>query len=97
MSYFSDRYGLPRDVIYNGLPLIDTTKTVIDKYCPAFLKHRDCSAERFRTFNGLCNNLENPYWGASLTAFRRLLQPDYSDGTIPLYPYTIKLNIFAYL
>jgi len=76
----SIQYGLPRDVIYNGLPLIDTTKTVIDKYCPAFLKHRDCSAERFRTFNGLCNNLENPYWGASLTAFRRLLQPDYSDA-----------------
>jgi len=74
------QYGLPGDVIYHGLPLIDTTKTVIDKYCPAFLKDRECSAERYRTFNGLCNNLDNPYWGASLTAFRRLIQPDYSDA-----------------
>lgn len=81
-------------MIYNGLPLIDTTKTVIDKYCPAFLKHRECTPERFRTFNGLCNNLENPYWGASLTAFRRLLEPDYADGSIFSFYCTIQTQIF---
>ena len=74
------QYGLPIDAVHNGLPLIDTRKTVIDQFCPAFLKKQKCTAKRFREFNGLCNNLDNPYWGAALTQFRRLLPPDYADG-----------------
>ena len=81
------RYGLPADAIHNGLALIDTSKTVIDQYCPSFLKMpyesadaTKCVAKRYREYNGLCNNLQHPYWGAALTAFRRLVPPDYADG-----------------
>ena len=74
------QYGLPVDAIHNGLPLIDTRKTVIDQFCPAFLKKQKCHAQRYREFNGLCNNLEHPHWGAALTQFRRMLPPDYADG-----------------
>ncbi|PRD28589.1 UNVERIFIED_CONTAM: pxt [Trichonephila clavipes] len=37
------------------------------------------STDRYRTFNGSCNNLEHPDWGMTSTAFRRLLRPDYAD------------------
>ena len=71
---------MPRDAIYAGLPLIDTRKTVIDRVCPAYLKKPACSVKRFREFNGMCNNLDNPHWGATLTTFRRLLPPAFADG-----------------
>lgn len=34
----------------------------------------------FRTVTGVCNNLENPFFGAAHTPFSRLLQPQYEDG-----------------
>ncbi|XP_077547312.1 peroxidasin isoform X2 [Haemaphysalis longicornis] len=51
------------------------------------LQHRqvpDCSDEcfhsRFRTYDGTCNNLQHPMWGASLTPFERLLPAEYENG-----------------
>lgn len=38
------------------------------------------SSSRYRSFDGLCNNLENPDLGATVTPFRRLLRPAYGDG-----------------
>ncbi|CAB0039484.1 unnamed protein product [Trichogramma brassicae] len=39
-----------------------------------------CFHNRYRSFDGRCNNLENPTWGASYTGFRRLLKPVYENG-----------------
>lgn len=39
-----------------------------------------CFHKKYRTLDGTCNNLGNPMWGASLTAFRRLLRPVYENG-----------------
>ena len=39
-----------------------------------------CYHRKYRTISGLCNNLQNPTWGASLTSFRRLLKPIYENG-----------------
>ncbi|KAJ7385166.1 heme peroxidase [Desmophyllum pertusum] len=36
--------------------------------------------ERYRSIDGTCNNLENPKWGAALSAFERIEFPDYADG-----------------
>uniref|UniRef100_A0A224YXI4 Peroxidase n=1 Tax=Rhipicephalus zambeziensis TaxID=60191 RepID=A0A224YXI4_9ACAR len=51
------------------------------------LQHRqvpDCSDtcfhSRFRTYDGTCNNLRHPMWGASLTPFERLLPAEYENG-----------------
>ncbi|XP_042906526.1 salivary peroxidase/catechol oxidase isoform X2 [Parasteatoda tepidariorum] len=34
----------------------------------------------YRTLNGSCNNLQHADWGMAMTAFKRLLRPDYADG-----------------
>ena len=45
---------------------------------------RDCSKEvnvnNYRTFDGVCNNLKNPTYGATTTPFRRILPAAYEDG-----------------
>lgn len=68
------------DAVHNGLPLIDTQRTVIDKFCPAYLKRPKCTIKRYREYNGMCNNLDHPHWGATLAPYRRLLPADYADG-----------------
>jgi hypothetical protein len=34
----------------------------------------------------MCNNLENPHWGAVMAPFRRLLAPNFQDGTTSILP-----------
>lgn len=74
------QYGLSKDAIANGLPLVDTTRTVIDGYCPAFLSTPKCEVERYRSVSGVCNNIDHPHWGAAMNAHHRFLAPDYADG-----------------
>ncbi|KAK4036552.1 hypothetical protein OUZ56_028603 [Daphnia magna] len=73
-------YNLNADAIHNALPLIDTQRTVIDGFCPAYLKRPKCTIKRYREYNGMCNNLDHPHWGATLSSYRRLLPADYADG-----------------
>ncbi|KAK3796951.1 hypothetical protein RRG08_032253 [Elysia crispata] len=40
----------------------------------------NCFHRRFRAMDGICNNLQNPTWGAANTAFRRLLPAIYENG-----------------
>ncbi|XP_015522628.2 uncharacterized protein LOC107226351 [Neodiprion lecontei] len=76
----AQKYGLTYDDIEKGLPLIDTSKTLIREVCPAFLSNVECRPGKYRRYDGLCTNLENPTWGATMTPFSRLLPPRYSDG-----------------
>jgi len=39
-----------------------------------------CYHERFRTFDGSCNNLQHPMKGACYMPYARLLQARYEDG-----------------
>ena len=39
---------------------------------------------RFRTINGVCNNLEKPFLGAADTPLSRLIPPQYEDGLASL-------------
>lgn len=39
-----------------------------------------CFHAKYRTADGMCNNLQNPTWGASYTGFRRILKPVYENG-----------------
>ena len=59
---------------------IDTSKTVIQDYCPEYLSNIRCEPTRYRDLEGRCNNLENPHWGASLVAHSRFLPAAFTDG-----------------
>jgi len=39
-----------------------------------------CFHNKYRTIDGICNNLRHPTWGSSYTGFRRILQPIYENG-----------------
>lgn len=41
--------------------------------------------DKYRTYNGSCNNLQNPNWGAALTPFYRLSNAEFSDGIVQKY------------
>lgn len=79
-TQIAQMYSLTREEIETRLPLIDTSKTLIYDVCPPFLKDVECRAGKYRRFDGLCTNLENPTWGASLSPFARLLPPRFADG-----------------
>lgn len=76
----ANQFGLSKDAIANGLPLIDTTKTVIRDFCPPYLMTPKCSIDRYRSVTGICNNLEHPDWGSAFVTHQRFLSPDYADG-----------------
>lgn len=52
--------------------------------CTAHRVEKNCSDlcfhKKYRTIDGSCNNFKHPMWGASLTAFRRILLPVYENG-----------------
>lgn len=52
--------------------------------CVAHREDKDCSDicfhNKYRSFDGSCNNFAHPMWGASLTGFRRILYPIYENG-----------------
>ena len=64
-------YALDYGTIFDVVSKIDTSKTVIYDYCPEYLKSVRCEPERYRNLEGLCNNLENPHWGAAMIAHSR--------------------------
>ncbi|KAK8779953.1 hypothetical protein V5799_018706, partial [Amblyomma americanum] len=71
----------PRDVTF-GLTKVDVRGTLAQALCP-YKTGRfapPCSAERFRRYDGYCNNLQNPYWGSANLRYLRFLPPNYADG-----------------
>lgn len=45
-----------------------------------------CNAsDKYRSYNGSCNNLEYPSWGAALTPFYRLANAEFDDGNYHIY------------
>ncbi|XP_065062497.1 peroxidasin homolog isoform X2 [Rhopilema esculentum] len=52
--------------------------------CTAHQNEANCSDlcfhMKFRSYDGSCNNLKHPMWGAALTPFGRLLSPIYENG-----------------
>uniref|UniRef100_A0A182JG00 Uncharacterized protein n=1 Tax=Anopheles atroparvus TaxID=41427 RepID=A0A182JG00_ANOAO len=41
-----------------------------------------CTSTPYRSFDGTCNNLQNPSWGAADTVFSRLIPANYADGKL---------------
>ncbi|KAL0832005.1 hypothetical protein ABMA28_001504 [Loxostege sticticalis] len=74
------KYGLTYEEIEKGLPLIDTSRTLIREVCPPVFSHVECRAGKYRRLDGLCNNLHHPTWGATMAPFQRLIGPLFADG-----------------
>ncbi|CAK1544082.1 unnamed protein product [Leptosia nina] len=47
-----------------------------------------CEKSRYRTYDGSCNNLENPGWGIPQQPYKRLLPFNYADG-ISKFPVSV--------
>ena len=51
--------------------------------CEAHRRSADCRDmcyhHKYRTFDGTCNNLQHPMWGASLIPLKRMLHPVYEN------------------
>jgi peroxidase len=73
-----DQFGLNRDQAAFGLNAFSITGTLIADKCPSGGPCEESSP--WRASDGSCNNIDNPLWGASNTAFQRLLLPEYKDG-----------------
>ncbi|XP_068231382.1 peroxidase-like [Palaemon carinicauda] len=76
----AQEYNLPKDVLINGFPLVDSFKTIVGAICPDFIPPTTCQVTKYRSYDGKCNNLDNPIWGSKNVAFKRRLPPDYADG-----------------
>lgn len=67
----SIRYDLNADDVNRFLPMIDTSKTLIRNVCPSCLSRVVCKPGKYRRADGLCNNVDNPSWGAAMSTFNR--------------------------
>ena len=73
-----DQFGLTGNQAGLGLNAFSITETLIGDKCP---KGGPCDPlAPYRNADATCNNLENPLWGSSNTAFQRILLPEYKDG-----------------
>ena len=55
-----------------------TAKPLI--FCPFNPKLACDATNKYQSFDGTCNNLKNPLYGAANTPFKRLMSPVYQDG-----------------
>lgn len=63
------------------LPDIDFSQTDLASRCPGDpVCPRAMARERYRTYDGSCNNLRHTAWGRSNTPYTRILPPDYEDS-----------------
>lgn len=75
VSSFTNEDLLSPDYLELLAQLSDCTAHRITPNCTDICYHG-----MYRTIDGSCNNFENPLWGSSLSAFRRLLPPMYENG-----------------
>lgn len=66
--------------------------------CPNFLVEplldcNDSTVRRYRTANGVCNNLVNPLFGSARRQFRRIVPPRYEDGVAQLRGTMQSMNV----
>lgn len=63
------------------LPEIDFSQTDLASRCPGDpICPVNAIRDKYRTYDGSCNNLRHTAWGKSNTPYTRLLPPDYEDG-----------------
>ncbi|XP_076294511.1 peroxidase isoform X2 [Lasioglossum baleicum] len=73
------RFGLEKDDCARFISTLSLHGTPLSSACS--LTQVDCNSEdKYRSIDGSCNNIENPTWGSAMTAYNRILFPQYFDG-----------------
>jgi len=77
---FKNSYPYVEEIAYTSRKILSGVK---DYKCP-YVAYADCNNsnlyDRYRTFDGRCNNKKNPMWGAFASPLARFFQPKYEDG-----------------
>lgn len=74
------RFGLDKNDCARYISTFKLYGTPLAGACTA-LQHADCDPRsKYRSIDGSCNNVENPRWGSAMTAYTRILFPQYFDG-----------------
>jgi len=77
---FKNSYPYVEEIGYTSRKILSGVK---DYKCP-YVANVDCNDsilyDRYRTFDGRCNNKKNPMWGAFASPLARFFQPKYEDG-----------------
>ena len=74
----------------------ETAQIYQESGCELTEEKVDCSdptLRRYRTANGVCNNLENPFYGSAERKLRRLIPPRYEDGVAQLRGTMQSMNV----
>ncbi|XP_043257427.1 peroxidase-like isoform X1 [Colletes gigas] len=74
------RFGLDKDDCVRFISTLPLHGTLLSSACSTS-PVTDCKTNaKYRTIDGSCNNVENPSWGSAMTAYTRILFPQYFDG-----------------
>lgn len=77
------RFGLDKSECARYISTLPLHGTPLNSACSTTGPSKICNPKaKYRTIDGTCNNLENPSWGSAMTAYNRLLFPQYFDGKI---------------
>ncbi|CAK9811196.1 Pxd [Anthophora plagiata] len=74
------RYGLEKDECAHYISTLSLHGTPLSSTCSSSRNFICNSRAKYRSIDGSCNNVENPSWGSAMTAYTRILFPQYFDG-----------------
>lgn len=79
------RFGLSKEECARYISTLKLDGTPLGDKCMASHVTSCDSKMKYRSIDGSCNNIDNPSWGSAMTAYTRILFPQYFDGKDPFY------------
>ncbi|XP_014616357.1 PREDICTED: peroxidase-like isoform X1 [Polistes canadensis] len=74
------RFGLSKEECAHFISTLKLDGTPLGDRCMASQITSCDTKMKYRTIDGRCNNIKNPSWGSAMTAYTRILFPQYFDG-----------------